>query len=419
MGLSKFKLKHFVVLLLTVFAIMEFYTLSYGLNTVALIAGCGLAIILAFIFPKESLVDRVNFPVIIFLLSLCAYSLLSYYWAIDKNEALEYSTLMLRNTATFIIFSAMFRSRKVCRNAQWFFFAIVIAYQATAVWEITTWQHLWVSRYYGIETFIPTGPFYGENNMAAFMLLILPYALFIPWLHNRWWIKLVCGLIVLAGLVIITIQGARIALLAGFVLTAWVMLKYTNWKSKLISTIIVGVLLLGLLHIARPYVSIVWSIFDREISSIGMESNSNRMSSVKIRQQLVKESLDLTANSGFMGVGAGNFERYMSTDIVYRTAGIINPHNYFLELMGNYGVGFLLWFLALYLGWARGLYMASKAGDYNKKGFYLMHLFALLMFVPASALPSSIKWNHLIWIMFAMFNRISHPDFWREQANCE
>lgn len=401
------------------YAVMEFYPLYYGLTTAILVAVCGAGLCFAFIFPKAPIIDKVNAPVVVYLLALSAYSLFSYYWALDKNEALYYSTLMLRNALIFIAFSALFRNRRICLKAHWFYLAVLIVYLLTAVWEMLTWQHLPVSRYFGRDTFIPSGPFYGENLLAAFMLMLLPYALFWPKLLHKWWVKILAGFIVLGSILIITVQGARVALLAGFMMLGWVMLKYTSWKSKLLSLVAIVVLSLGVMHVAGPYVRIAWGIFEREMSSIGSETTSVRMSSVKIRQQLVHESLELTAQSGFMGVGAGNFERHMNTDRIYRTAGIVNPHNYFLELMGNFGLGFLVWFLLLYFSWMRGLFLASKEADPPQKSYYLMHFFALLMFIPAGAMPSSIKWNHLIWIMFALFNRISHPDFWRKLPDNE
>ncbi len=374
---------------------------------------CAACIAYILILPHQSIVDEVNIPAIIYLGLLVAYSLLSYIWAVNKDEALYYSTLLIRNAFVFVLFSALFRKRIICLKANYFYLFVLLAYLGTALWEMITWQHLPSSRFYGGSMFIPSGPFYGENLLAAFSLMLFPYLLFLPKLHKGFLLKLVSGLLVLTLLVVITIQGARIALLAAMGLTFWVFIRYTSHTSKWVGFMLLLLVAVGVSHFAGKYVKIAASIAQYELNSIGSENTSMRMSSVKIRKQLIKESLDLTSNSAFMGVGAGNFERYMNTERKHRTGGIVNPHNYFLELMGNFGMGFLLFFLFLYLGWLHGLWNAVRYGDPKLKHFYLMHFYALLLFIPAAAMPSSIKWNHFIWILFAMANRISHPNFWK------
>jgi teichuronic acid biosynthesis protein TuaE len=282
---------------------------------------------------------------------------------------------------------------------------------------MVTWHHLPSSRYFTKQTFIPSGPFYGENILAAFMLMILPIMLFLPKLKHNLVVKLFSGLGVLLILLVITIQGARIALLAAAALIGFVWLRLTSLRTKLISVIILIMFAWGIWHFAGSFIRLTWGIFGREVTSISSESSAIRMSSVKIRKQLVTETLDILSGSGFVGVGAGNVEHYMDTDRVYRTAGIINPHNYFLELMSNFGLGFLLVFLGMYTMWLYRMYMAMKHGVPEQKAYHLMYLLVLLMFIPAAALPSSIKWNHLIWIVFAQINQISHPKSWQLRAS--
>ncbi len=174
--------------------------------------------------------------------------------------------------------------------------------------------------------------------------------------------------------------------------------------------IFVIMLIIGISHFAPAVYELTIKGMQKELSSIGLETESARMSSVKIRKQLFVEGGDLLTNSYFMGVGGGNFERYMDTDRIYRTGGITNPHNYFLELAGNFGLGILFLFLSVYIRWVYLLAQKVRFGDPGKRNFYLMNLLSLLMFIPASAIPSSIKWNFLIWIYFAYINSIAGED---------
>ena len=133
-------------------------------------------------------------------------------------------------------------------------------------------------------------------------------------------------------------------------------------------------------------------------------STTVQMSSINIRKQLFSETFDLVTLSGFMGVGGGNFEHYMDTDREFRTAGIINPHNWLLEIVGNFGVIILAGFLYIYLRWLYLLYMKYRSSSGREKSLSLMYLVSLVLYLASSSLPSSIRWHHLMWVYLAGIN---------------
>ncbi len=413
---GRLSVKNLLIFCLLLYALLEFYTISYSLNTYAFGLAAAMCLVFVLAFPRQSVLDEVNSPTVLYLFGLAAYAVFSYFWAVNKPETQYYSTLLLRNALMFVMFSALFRNQVIRQKIHYFFVLVLSAYLITALWEVVTQQHLPVSKLYGKDSFVPTGPFYGENLLAAFILPLLPYLVFLPKFKSGNLPRVFSLLLSLLCLLIVTLQGARIALLAVAVLFVWLTLWHASWKSRFISLSLVVLLTMALFYFAGPFMRLGVAIAKREIASLSSEQDSNRLSSMQIRRQLISESLEIVESSHFFGVGAGNFERHMDTDRLYRTAGIINPHNYFLELMGNFGLAFLFGFLFLYLRWLFWLYGAYRqATDKQTKYYYLMHLVSLLMFIPAASMPSSIKWNHHIWIMFALYERIAYPGNWRKE----
>jgi len=387
-----------------------------GLNNIYFILVACVCFIYAIIDKDIAIINEVNLVPVLFLLALSAYSLLSYNWSIDKRISLVHSKLILKKTALFIIISVFSRDQRVKKYAHWFWFFLLLAYLGISFWEIVSWKHLPQSIYYNRAIFVPTGPFYGPNQMAAVFNLLFPFFLFIPQLtKDKWFLgvfSFICALLMVA---IVIIDGARIAIIATLGLLLFTLFFLYSGKMRRTVFLLIGLIILGLLIFAKPLVTYTIQKLNAEISSIGQESKSCVMGSIKIRSRLIPENVEILAHSGFMGVGAGNVEHYMLSGRIYRTGGISNPHNFFLELMANYGLLFLLGFLYIYGIWLYRLWRAIKVNP-EQRQYYEMFFFVLLMFIPAASLPSSIIWEHHYWILFAFINEISHPSNWMQKV---
>lgn len=393
--------------ILAIYALLEFFPVNYGLTTVAFFAVSAFCLAWLLAFPQTKLINRANLEVMVFFGLWLAYALLSYIWAADRILALENALLIFRYMGVFLIFDALARDKRILKRAHLLMVAVLLLYILIALWEMLTFQHLPSSRYYGLALYyLPTGPFYNQNNLAAFMLLIMPFVLFLPKLYPRSWLKAAAAIVTLLFVVIITVQGARIAMLAAGAMLFIVGLLHSSMRSKILVLGLALLVLWAFVAYAPPGMRLGWKLLEREISSFGSEAESAHMSSLKIRKQLVNETIDLSAQTAFMGLGGGNFEHYMDTDRQYRTAGITNAHNWFLELLGNFGILILGGFVYIYLRWLWMLYGKYKASVGVERYLMLAYLWTLIMFVPASALPSSIRWNHHVWIIFAAINAV-------------
>jgi O-antigen ligase len=390
--------------LLWLYALVEFYPFHPGLLYLpAVLFGVG-CLALLLIFPETRIVSRQTLRPMLFLSLWFIYNLASYAWARDGVEVMLYGLYILRYLALFIVFSKLFGQERQRRILPWFMFALVLLYVATAVWELATFRHLPTSRKYGDITYMPTGPFYNENNLAAFLLLFSPFLLFAPKLAPRKGWGYLSSVVVVFILILMTIQGARIAMLALGAFLGYYFLFQVKWRHKLVLAAALGLIVAGIWFGFRSQVLFVYKVLQYQTATLGSERSSVFMSSIQIRQQLLKESFGMSARTGFIGVGGGNFEPVMRSEAMYDTGMISNPHNYLMELFGNWGILILAAFAYLYLHWLLGLWRLYRSSEGRQRSQYLMYLCSLLLFLPASVLPSTIRWNYFLWIYFAGIN---------------
>jgi len=404
-------LSSLILMAFGLYALVEFYPFHPALFYAPVIMVALFCLTWVLIYPQTRLIDAVNARPLLFLALWFIYNLLSYLWAVDSKEVLLYALLIARYSVMFMAFDRLLRKPGLLKLAPWFLSGILLLYVLTALWELTSFHHLPSSRLYGDWHYVPTGPFYNENNLAAYMMLFTPFLLFLPKLSGKWWLGILAALITVIVLVLMTIQGARIGILVMAVFLAWFFIWRVGLRQKLILGL--AVLMLGGALWLRFHkeIKLVLLVLKHQTSSIGSESGSVYMSSIKIRQQLIGETVLMAASTGFMGVGGGNYEPYMSADALLRTGWITNPHNFLMELFGNWGIIILAAFLYLYGHWIWRLLKLARASVSKERAWYLMWLSSLILFIFASILPSSIRWNYFVWIYLAAVNVAIHIPF--------
>ncbi len=398
------KPKHWLILLIVIQAVIEFYPIdkTFSLTTLGFL--CIACLVYFIMNPSAKLIGSYNILPVLFLAFWFSYNALTILWANDTKHVIVHIMVIMRYGLLFLIFSNLFRIRAILNKFHWFILVMLVLYLATAIWELVTWQHLPSSRFYQKLHFMPTGPFFGENVLAGYFLLFTPFILFISKITNRAWLAIVSGILVISIFSIVILQGARIAILAYFALFLYYFVWQTNWKSKIILILVLLLIGGGIYFVFQQQVDLLIDVLKHQTETIGADTESIHMSSVKIRAQLFFEAFDIAFGTGLMGVGGGNFENEMHTGRLFKTGWMTNPHNYLMEIFANWGILVLCGFLLVYLRWVYKLFYHHRNTHGRDRYLYLMYLSSLVLFLPTSILPSSIRTDYLIWIYFAAVN---------------
>ena len=79
-----------------------------------------------------------------------------------------------------------------------------------------------------------------------------------------------------------------------------------------------------------------------------------------VRINLIKNGLFFLISTFGLGVGAGNIEQWMIGKAIYNTNGIINMHNWWLEIIVGYGLLIFIMYLVFYIKLFKSVYRIFK-----------------------------------------------------------
>lgn len=335
-----------------------------------------------------------------FFISWLCLSLVSYLWAKDKTRVIESSFLIFIDLTIFFFVNRMLKNENSFKVFIYIVLGITSILLIIAFWELFTWNHLSVSRFVkkNMISFIPTGPFTNENDLASIFLLNSTIFLFSIKKFKNIIIKSIFIVAIIVSFIIIIIQGARIAIIIfGINLLIYVLIfiKHKS-KIKLILFAMICILIISSMYVVEY--ELFKKVFFKQIESISSDRQRLYRSSLDIRIELVKKAIYLAHKSYYLGVGAGNYESNMTYEKTINTGGIVNSHNFAFELLATSGLLVFLYFIIIlfYLVSKFVLLLNYKADDLLYVGF-----FTLITFCFAIALPSSIIRYNFYWVYFA------------------
>lgn len=385
--------------------LLFFFPVFYSVNEAAAIAVPLIVLVCCIVLNKKLKLDKWTAEIYVFLTGWLIYAVISLLWVKNTATAHYYIRGILFSLLVFITASQFFRNEKYRSFAPLLLQLTFAGYCLINVWEIVTGMHLPSSRLYGIPLPIPTGAFYNENNSAVYMLLLAPFLTVRTALTSSRVGKTVALLLFLFMLVIAVVQSSRMALAVMLLLGVYYFVRAGVFV-KIVSLIII-MLSLSVFTIGFPKeANLTRVILYRQMISLANEGTSYMMTSSKIRTQLNQESLNLAAQSGFFGVGAGSYETYLNKGRYHRTSWVVNPHNWWMELLANFGLIIALGMIFIYLRWLFRLWQLRHSSAGKDFDLYDAYFVSLLMFILLSIIPSSLRGYYSVWFYFGLIHSV-------------
>lgn len=245
----------------------------------------------------------------------------------------------------------------------------------------------------------PTSFWGNPNNFALALLIIYPFFLF----YKKKWIKL--GGIILIPLLIIMAgsRGVLISLFFGIPFCIFL----ADLKGKLKSLLMVGALIFFALSI-NPFLNEMDSLRAIEIKGIWetllnyLDLNGQATGSVGVRQELIREGINIFFGSYGFGVGAGGSQYILENNSTYNNS-ITSMHNFWLEILAESGVIGIILFVYIFGSLLAELYKISKASKDIKVQYYAKSFFiSNLVFVIGCVSASSVIYFLPMYILFGL-----------------
>lgn len=291
---------------------------------------------------------------ICFLLFWVVYAILSLSWADNKIEALKHIIFLFMNVSLVFFIVYYLRELDQLFSVVKLWMVLFVIMLPIGFWEVSTGNHLpgsgllTVDEGYEFYKFAPTTFFGNQNDYATIIALSFPMFYVSIGYLKRYYFKLGLGLICVAGLLMLIFTTSRanyIGVLVGFLFWFLFVLKIRD-KFKIIS-VILSILIIVALNLTTEnwdYLNVVWEDFSVLLNAKDAEG------SINIRSNLIKNGIYFAVISFGFGIGAGNIEHYMSNYPKYFVGDITNVHNWWIELLVNYGIVIFVGYLILYIG---------------------------------------------------------------------
>jgi teichuronic acid biosynthesis protein TuaE len=249
--------------------------------------------------------------------------------------------------------------------------------------------------------YLPTGVFYNPNDYATFLALSIPFGLSLARYCQKLWLRAFGVATALLGSYLVLATGSRANLLAVLLELGFLALFLMGIASRLRWTATMAGIV-GVILVITP--TLAQAIFQRvteQLGSILYNVPSEDGSSLHIRLNLVRNGLLFVYQTVGFGVGAGNAEYWMANFARYNTFGILNPHNWWLELLVDNGVFVFAGYILFYLGLVRRLWWLRKRTNGDLRMINEALLLSLIGFSIGSWSSSSIISFTPQWLLFA------------------
>lgn len=229
--------------------------------------------------------------------------------------------------------------------------------------ELSTWG-ITYEDFQGVST----GPFYNENDFSAALTILMPF-LFYNNINIK--NKVVAYFSMLGIVTIICLNGSVISLVGVAIFLSYKIYKKSSKKGKIIEKKCVMIVLILCFFLWEEIAEIL------------------RKTSMFIRFEIYSEGLKLSLNNIFFGVGPGGFETFFLQHPL--KSGIVNPHNYFLEILSQYGIIVFLIFLFILIIFYIRLSKYKKASE-TEVLILVFDMYIISSFAPSSFIDKSFSW---------------------------
>ena len=340
-----------------------------------------------------------------FLILWFFYGLVSLSWSISKADAIRNIMFLFMAVMVICMVVYYFSSIGGLEMIYYLWLFTLVLFIFIGLWEVETGYHLMTSLYSKKSLILhhikrPTAVFYNPNDFATYLVMSIPF-LFTLVRYKKNSIMRFLGMVCVLLAFFLLIKGrARSAFIAIGLEFLFVLLVLTSWSMKKKVIVLIGAFTMILIawevsndfHWSNDIIRLVKSFY----------FNSHPGKSFNIRLNLLKNALVFLKTTCGIGVGAGNTEYWMKHFSVYPTWRMTNLHNWWFEILTNYGLLVFCGYVVFFIGLLKNLFQVYKNLDeVTEKMICEALMIGLVGFVIACVGSSSIMTLRFQWFFFA------------------
>jgi teichuronic acid biosynthesis protein TuaE len=362
-------------------------------------------------YNRIKLMDHENGILFIqFLFFWFCYSLIAGFWVVDYLSWMKNIIFLGSGLVFSLIIIANIDSLEAFQKAMKIVVYVSMAMSILAFYESITGNYFflnedyleWYSEYSLLSKVTmfrePITVFGNPNNYALFLFFSFCFTLYLLLIESNLWLKILYVLFLLTTIFLIAISLSRSALLGVLIVSFFtlIMAFFRGSDSVRRLTFYILLVLVGIgIQVVVSYAYFFDGLLMLEFDTEG--------SSDSIRRGLLVNGFDILKSTFFIGTGLGNVEHYMAMKRSFELGGIVNLHNWWMEILVSSGVVVFIAYVALYLYNTVFLWKRIQITN-GPKLFWLNCVFTGLSigFIISSIGPSSLIGCEWLWPLMAL-----------------
>ena len=350
------------------------------LGVVILIAFIGISAINNMANKSKRKKARISWYPIAFFLTWLIYALTQMSYAVSAERAWAHIITLVVGIAIIWFMTRVFNSvdRVETLYKLWGFSALSTV--IVGWWEIITGNHFANSSAYVYDfESVATAGFFNPNDFCFFLILSLP--IMFHWVKGKTSYRLLGLFMIISSFYFMYVNTARFIALLFIISLSFYLISIGKEHKKLQFS------LAGIIAVCGFYFyDVIMNTFDA-ILTLG-----NADQSTEVRKSLSIAAWDIFKDNPF-GVGPGNVELYLPANI--------NVHNFWLEVLANYGFIIFSGLVVFFLVSLRRMYVDSNQNESkNIRNAVTPLLWTTVLFIPACIESSSIFRLNFTWFIF-------------------
>ena len=286
---------------------------------------------------------------VLFMVLWLVYALASYFWAKSTRDYIRSAYFLFAGVVLTLSFVRLMRDKddilKAFRIIRWALLVVLLLgwYEAfTGDYHFLAAEKIQVyGRKNSLGFCLPVVMSSNVNDYATLMLFAM-CTFFICWrTEENPTLKVIdLGGIVLSA-AIIFVSTSRGNIFGLFLTVIFLMMKSKESRRMFAVVMVLAVIYLG--------TDIIMEIMEGQSFDLTEMLSGDAEGSDGIRANLIRNGFHFLGKTFGMGVGIGQIETWMLNEAIYDTDGILNIHNWWVELLTSYGIIFFIAYVAFFV----------------------------------------------------------------------
>lgn len=381
LGFFQLSLFRFLIIAISIFSLINFLLIKKGVITL----------------KKGPNSYSIKFMVFWFF-----YSILTLGWVHDYVGWIKSVYFIGLGLLSILIISNYFNKSTDILKAFKIMSIMILFHNVIGWYEILSKNYIFLSAdktAYFARFGLPVSSFNNPNDYAMFLLFSIGI-LYVCSVNSKsknftlYYISLIISSLTL--LVFTTSRANIVGVLLGLVFYIALSFKKRKTRNGLIISLMIAIVI----------ISIFPNYFSDLITIIGDNlyiKLSEGMGSDVTRLNLIKNGMFFLFSTLGFGTGAGNIEYWMENNSLYNTFGVVNMHNWWIEILVGYGLIVFILYVWFYIKLLRHIVRKFKLS--REKIDHSISLgigFSMVGFIIGSLSSSSNLNNEWLWIFWAI-----------------